>query len=232
MRLLTLAAVAAWAAALGQQTDTALIERAKKLELPGKYEAPPGDRARHEAAGYARVMCNAVFLTGLDPEFAAENVGYFVAPVASRAKLGKPAIDRAARSVTVGGVTAQVVGSQGCAVLPIRFKPVTVPKRIDGAKPLPAGDTAKFKAAVDAAFDDAAGMTAAFVVLHKGRVVGERYAPGITATTPLESWSMGKSVTATLMGVLIREGVYRLDQPAPIPEWQSPGVCHSGIGAG
>ena len=32
---------------------------------------------------------------------------------------------------------------------------------------------------------------------------------------------MGKSVTATLMGVLIQQGVYTLDQPAPIPEWQS-----------
>jgi hypothetical protein len=30
---------------------------------------------------------------------------------------------------------------------------------------------------------------------------------GISATTPLESWSMGKSVTATLMGLLIRQGV-------------------------
>jgi CubicO group peptidase (beta-lactamase class C family) len=61
------------------------------------------------------------------------------------------------------------------------------------------------------------------VVAHKGRIVGERYGAGITDKTPLESWSMGKSVTATLLGTLIRDGVYRLDQPAPIPEWQSPG---------
>src|SRR5258705_11041429 len=31
---------------------------------------------------------------------------------------------------------------------------------------------------------------------------------------------MGKSVTATLMGVLIQQGAYELWQPAPIPEWQ------------
>jgi CubicO group peptidase (beta-lactamase class C family) len=30
-------------------------------------------------------------------------------------------------------------------------------------------------------------------------------------------------VTATLLGTLIRDGVYKLDQPAPIPEWQKPG---------
>ena len=34
---------------------------------------------------------------------------------------------------------------------------------------------------------------------------------------------MGKSVTATLMGILIKQGVYELTQPAPIPEWQAPG---------
>jgi CubicO group peptidase (beta-lactamase class C family) len=34
---------------------------------------------------------------------------------------------------------------------------------------------------------------------------------------------MGKSVVASMMGVLMQQGVYRLDQPAPIPEWQSPG---------
>src|SRR5258708_3455539 len=34
---------------------------------------------------------------------------------------------------------------------------------------------------------------------------------------------MGKSVTATLFGILVKDGIYDLDQPAPIPEWQKPG---------
>ena len=38
-------------------------------------------------------MCSAVFITGLDPDFAAENVGYFTGPYEERAKLGKP-VDR------------------------------------------------------------------------------------------------------------------------------------------
>ena len=42
-------------------------------------------------------------------------------------------------------------------------------------------------------------------------------------STPLESWSMGKSVTATLMGVLIKQGATISSQPAPIPEWQGAG---------
>src|SRR5437764_1387042 len=81
-------------------------------------------------------------------------------------------------------------------------------------------DTAAIRAAVDTAFQPAAAMTAAFVVTWKGRIIGERYGAGITAGTPLESWSMGKSLTAALLGILIKQGVYALEQPAPIPEWQ------------
>jgi CubicO group peptidase (beta-lactamase class C family) len=78
-------------------------------------------------------------------------------------------------------------------------------------------------AAVNAAFEPKEGMTAAFVVTWKGRLIGERYGDGIDMHTPLESWSMGKSLTATLMGMMIQQGVYRLDQPAPVPEWQEEG---------
>jgi len=83
-------------------------------------------------------------------------------------------------------------------------------------------DRARIQQAVDVAFDPA-GMTAAFVVTYKGRIIAERYGENITHTTPLESWSMGKSVSGTLMGVLIKQGAYDLRQPAPVPEWQSPG---------
>jgi CubicO group peptidase (beta-lactamase class C family) len=66
-------------------------------------------------------------------------------------------------------------------------------------------------------------MTAAFVVVHKGRNIAERYMDGVTKDTQLESWSMGKSLTATLFALLVKDGVYSLDQPAPVPLWQSPG---------
>ena len=88
----------------------------------------------------------------------------------------------------------------------------------------PAGvNMAKVAQAVDAAFAIPEAYTSAFVVTHKGRIIGERYMQGIGPTTPLESWSMGKSVVATMMGLLIKQGVYTLDQPAPIPEWQGEG---------
>jgi CubicO group peptidase (beta-lactamase class C family) len=223
----------------------AMIARAKALELNTPYVPPPGNALEHHASGFAKTMCSAVFITGLDPDFAAENVGYFTAPYAERAKLGKPVVDRAGKSVSVSvpngaTLTAKYLGSQGCVTLPVgaqavSFKPVTVKSALpDPAKqPWPMGDVlpkdplpsqldaAKVKQALDAAFEPAGELTAAFVVTYKGRLIGEKYAPGITSQTPLESWSMGKSVTATLMGILIKQGVYQLSQPAPIPEWQS-----------
>ena len=57
-----------------------LIARGKSLELDTPYVPPPGDPLAQHAAGYAKVMCTAVFMTGLAPDFAAENVGYFTAP--------------------------------------------------------------------------------------------------------------------------------------------------------
>jgi CubicO group peptidase (beta-lactamase class C family) len=225
----------------------ALIARARALELDTPYVPPPGDALEHQTAGYAKVMCSAVFISGLDPEFSAENVGYFTGPYLERARVGKPAVDRAGRTVSVTvpqgpTLTAKYLGSQGCVTLPpkrstVYFTPVPVKSALpDPATqpwpmgdvlpggPLPAGiDEAKLRQAVDAAFDPPEALTAAFVVTWKGHLVAERYGPGVTARTPLESWSMGKSVTATLMGILIKDGAYQLSQPAPIPEWQSPG---------
>ena len=65
-------------------------------------------------------------------------------------------------------------------------------------------------------------LTAALVVTWKGRLIAERYGNGIDIRTPLEGWSMGKSITATLLGVLVKKGVYKLTEPAPIPNGKLP----------
>ncbi|SFN20925.1 CubicO group peptidase, beta-lactamase class C family [Variovorax sp. OV329] len=191
-------------------------------------------------------MCSAVFITGLDPNVAAESVGYFTGPYDQRKKVGQPVVDRAKKEVRItipGGptLTARYTGSQGCVTLPpnssdVLFTPVTVTSALPPASTqpwpmgdvlpasLPAGvDSLKVAQALDAAFSLPDAYTTAFVVTYKGQIVGERYMSGIAPTTPLESWSMGKSVVGTLMGVLIQQGAYSLDQAAPIPEWQTAG---------
>jgi len=225
----------------------ALIARAKALELPTAYVPPPGDALEHDTSGYAKTMCSAVFITGMDPAVAAENVGYFTGPYDQRRRVGTPVIDRVKKEVRIAipngpTLVARHFGSQGCITLPpgkddVFFKPVPVTSALPDAATMawpmgdvlpaaapPAGiDMAKVGQAVDAAFAPAQAYTAAFVVTYKGRMLGERYMAGVTASTPLESWSMGKSVVATLMGVLMQQGVYRLDEPAPIPQWQATG---------
>ncbi len=242
---LVLALSLAWGQEPQGPPRKALIERAKRLELPTSYVPPLGDPLEHHAAGYAKILCSAVFVTGLDLDFAAENVGYFTAPYPQRSKL-KPELDRTKKLVHVhlpNGVTRTAVytGDQGCVTYPkgtekLHFQPIRIPRKLPDAAttPWPMGDRVapavpkgideeKLRAAVEAAFAPDAAMTAAFVVTHKGRLLAERYAPGITPSTPLESWSMGKSLSATLLGILIRQGVYTLTQPAPFPEWSQPG---------
>lgn len=62
-------------------SNAALIARAQPLELSTAYEPPPGDPLEHNTSGYTKTMCSAVFITGLDPDVAAESVGYFTGPV-------------------------------------------------------------------------------------------------------------------------------------------------------
>lgn len=224
-----------------------LIARGDSLALPGSWTPVPGNAIDHSTAGFATIMCAAVFLTGLDPADAAANVGFFVSPAEDRAQVKDTVIDRPHQTVRLtlaSGVTrvARRYGSQGCVASPIGkdgvfFKPSIVKPNLPPAAttPWPMGDvvakapwpaeidSAKFAAAVDTAFGSPEGMTLGLVVTYKGRILAERYAKGIGIHTPLESWSMGKSVTGSLMGVLIQQGAYQLDQPAPVPEWQNAG---------
>jgi CubicO group peptidase (beta-lactamase class C family) len=62
--------------------------------------------------------------------------------------------------------------------------------------------------------------TRAVVVVHGGRIVGERYAEGFSRDTRLLGWSMTKSLMGTLVGVLVGDGRLHVDAPAAVPAWQ------------
>ena len=66
---------------------------------------------------------------------------------------------------------------------------------------------------------DEFGMTLALVVVHGGRIVRERYGPETDADTTLISWSMAKSITHALVGLLVEDGRLELSAPAPIGAW-------------
>ena len=86
-------------------------------------------------------------------------------------------------------------------------------------------DRVKLLAAIDAAFSEPINgkkiRTRAVVVVYKGQLVGEKYAPGYTRNSRMLSWSMAKSVTSALIGILVRERKLKVENLAPVPEWSA-----------
>ncbi len=87
----------------------------------------------------------------------------------------------------------------------------------------PAFDQQQLKTAVDNTFLepdlDVPTRTRALLVVYQGQLIAERYASSITKNTPLQGWSMTKSVMNALVGILVKQGKLSIDQKAPIPMW-------------
>lgn len=78
--------------------------------------------------------------------------------------------------------------------------------------------------AIDALFTNpAVGETRAVVVMHAGEVVAERYAEDYPAEMRHPGWSMSKTITGVMIGMMVADGRLRLDDPAPVPNWQRSG---------
>jgi CubicO group peptidase (beta-lactamase class C family) len=99
---------------------------------------------------------------------------------------------------------------------------VTLPDRIRGAP------RDRLDAAIDTAFVPPRG-TRAVVVVADGRIVAERYAAGFTADMRLPGWSMAKSVTHALVGVLVEAGRLRPDEPLALAAWSGAGDARAAI---
>ena len=65
--------------------------------------------------------------------------------------------------------------------------------------------------------------TRALLVVRGGSIVFERYAEDFGRDSRFQSWSMAKSITNALVGILVREGKLDIDAPAPVAAWRSPG---------
>lgn len=83
------------------------------------------------------------------------------------------------------------------------------------------------KAALDHAFEEPASppfrRTRAVLVVRDGKVIAERYAPGIGIDTQLSGFSLTKSMVNALVGVLTQHGLTSPSMPAPIAEWRASG---------
>jgi CubicO group peptidase (beta-lactamase class C family) len=187
-------------------------------------------------------LCSAAFVAELDPtEFYNEAIKPKLGPIGALLRYEVDRQQREVRTSLAGLVHSRAVydGPFGCRVQhpgrEVRFfqgedndyEPLVVsPSLIAGPRIVaPAND--KLSEALDHAFAESESgprrFTKAVVVLHRDRVVGERYAPGVTPATPLIGWSMTKSVTNALLGILVRNGKLDMQKPAPIAEWSAPG---------
>lgn len=103
-------------------------------------------------------------------------------------------------------------------------QPATVPwptEHWDRAEPA-AADPARFVRLTDEMFElpPAKGVTYALLVIHKGQLCYERYDAGANPFYFQYSWSMAKSITQALTGILVEDGKLDLYGPAPVEEWQ------------
>ena len=185
--------------------------------------------------GYAaKNLASAVFVSGRDQaEVEALDLHF------SFIKFNRNKVDYENRTVTSRFLWAKstAVYRDGYGVTLLRGKTVRelqsekYPLPLEPAgdpRPLPLGDSAvraRLEPLAEALVDkkDYNGNPFAFVVLHKGGIVAERYRKGFTRDTRLLSWSMGKSVTNALVGCMVEDGLVELHAPLDIPEWQGDG---------
>ncbi|GAB5452399.1 MAG: hypothetical protein Hals2KO_27270 [Halioglobus sp.] len=178
----------------------------------------------------AKLACSGRYISGFDEQTIADDLASY-SEVTRLLTLARPGSqDADASGVSGAGVRASLLGlasSQaiyregiGCTLVfgPGMLEAVQPPAfSASAASPWPAGAAAGIPQPVlqnelqsILAADNAAGYkTRALLVVHQGRIAGEVYAPGINRDTALLGWSMGKSVTAIMLGRL--EQLERVD---------------------
>lgn len=201
--------------------------------LAGWLHFAPPDLVRLGTAYSAKIVCSNVFI--------ADREGQEVLSVDVQSPghplLGYIDVDVDQESEIV---TARLLGLFAPAVAGHRagFGCATMPDGTAGATELPAqpplppvNTTAQWPvgervtgenpaiAAIIANEEIAGAGMRAVVVVHRGRIVAERYADGFSAETPLLGWSKTKTVTAALVGTLVREGRLSLDQSELMDIW-------------
>ncbi len=193
-------------------------------------------------------MCNGLFTSNrtIDQVFAQE-LAFLREPVGTPAG-GDYVVDRARRAVAIGkddGVPVMRAAFRegiGCVILapdqtfddiaglpqlstpPLPDDPARTPWP-DGDlvpdRPLPASvDAAALQAASDWTFtrESPEQVTLSLVIVHRGQIIHERYAPGVNVATRTRTWSTAKSIAATLIGMLVDQGKLGLDDPLGF-EW-------------
>jgi len=191
----------------------------------------------------AKGMCSSVFLADKSPErVSAEDLSFF--PIS----LAKCKIDNEEKSVTakvLGLAKRKAVYRKGLGAVIVLdtdeedlkrqsfripdpgFCPDTIPWPLGDVLPdsIPEGvDYERLHAVLDYAVDDAGEepfkKTLGVAVVYKNALIGEHYLDGYDALTMFHGWSMTKSVTGALAGMLVEEGRLDIRAKTGLPEWE------------
>jgi CubicO group peptidase (beta-lactamase class C family) len=215
--------------------------------------SPPSRELAEAAAAYAaKVAASALFVSGrsLDSVLAEELAPTRPLERLIRPLL-RFTVDQERGEVRcqLGAVTATAVrtGNLGCTLLRAEASKDSLRARVaapgpslaadrdtmpwplgEGVPAAPATDIdhAALAATLELAFAEPAERaihTRAIVVVHRGRLVAERYAAGYRANMPLPGWSMSKTWTHALLGVRVQQGKLDLAATLPVPEWAAQG---------
>ncbi|HEY5819490.1 MAG TPA: serine hydrolase [Mesorhizobium sp.] len=213
--------------------------------LAGWLAIAPPELIRVGSAYTAKIVCSNVFIAGRD----LEEVLQVDVQAPGHWLLGymKVDVDREAKTATAGLLglfgknTSLARDGLGCTNVPDgkldAVAKVTLPGMPAAAadRLWPEGDRVQPSQDPDIArvLDDAAmtgpGMRAV-VVVQNGRIIGERYAEGFEAKTPLLGWSMAKTVNAAVIGTVVKAGKMSLDGKDLTDAWKADGRVAVSIG--
>ena len=91
----------------------------------------------------------------------------------------------------------------------------------------PASITARLEMLISPLFDPAArptfGETHALLIIQHGQMIVERYHPDFGPAETCPSWSMAKSITQAMVGIVVADGKIDIMAKADVPEWSAPG---------
>ena len=199
-----------------------------------KESQPTSTECRNAAGFAAKQLCSLIHVAGLSPEQAKSlYIDQVLAPLACDITIDYRTSLRKVTASAQGSNFASAVmrDGLGCTVttelnkdsrLPEIALPVVQDEPLDKADPKKIAQQFDLNAVEEALAEAFAPChnTLAVVILHNGRLIAEKFAGGIQSTTPLPGWSMAKSLTATLVGLLVKRGKLDINQPGIVPEWQ------------
>jgi len=72
----------------------------------------------------------------------------------------------------------------------------------------------------DAFLNNEIKKTRAVLVIYKDQIIAEKYADGFDQNSRLQGWSMTKSITATIYGILQKQGKLNINDKASVDSWK------------